>query len=221
MTAGVSSDLVDQRLGLAGAVPLREVGVVTLTGLAVFVLLALTTYSPFDSAWTYSSSHSEVRNMVGSSGAYAADILLYLLGRIAYVIPALLVLFGVRLLTRRGEGFVWERAALRLAGALVTLCCLATLLSLHWPAGDLPAGVGGVIGTAFADAGRCLNRWVERGWPVAGASLPYSSSGVIAGILFEMRVWPRLKSVNSNGSPIACLAAAGFHPRLAVLSVPK
>ena len=160
MTAGVSSDLVDQRLGLAGAVPLREVGVVILTGLAVFVLLALTTYSPFDSAWTYSSSHSEVRNMVGSSGAYAADILLYLLGRIAYVIPALLVLFGVRLLTRRGEGFVWERAALRLAGALVTLCCLATLLSLHWPAGDLPAGVGGVIGTAFADAGLPLFHWV-------------------------------------------------------------
>jgi len=160
MTAGVTGELIEPRVGLAGAVPLREVGVVVLTGLAAFVLLALATYSPFDSAWTYSSSHSEVRNLVGSSGAYTADILLYLLGRIAFVIPALLILFGVRLLVRRGEDFVWERAALRLAGALVTLSCLATLLALHWPAGDLPAGVGGVIGTAFADAGLPLFHWV-------------------------------------------------------------
>ena len=160
MTMGVTGELVEPRLGLAGAVPLREVGVVILTGLAAFVLLALATYSPFDSAWTYSSSHSEIRNLVGSSGAFAADILLYLLGRIAFVIPPLLVVFGVRLLVRRGEEFVWERAALRLAGALVTLCCLATLLALHWPAGDLPAGVGGVIGTAFADAGLPLFHWV-------------------------------------------------------------
>ncbi len=160
MTVGVSGELVEPRMGLAGAVPLREVGVVILTGLAAFVLLALTSYSPFDSAWTYSSSHSEIRNLVGSSGAYSADILLYLLGRIAFVIPPLLVIFGVRLLVRRGEEFIWERAALRLAGALVTLCCLATLLALHWPAGDLPAGVGGVIGTAFADAGLPLFHWV-------------------------------------------------------------
>jgi len=160
MTAGVSEDLIEARFGLAGAVPLREIGVVVLTGLAAFVLLALSSYSPFDSAWTYTSSHSEVRNTVGSLGAFAADILLYLLGRIAYAVPVLLVLFGVRLLMRRGEDFVWERAALRLAGALVTLCCLATLLALHWPAGDLPAGVGGVIGTAFADAGLPLFHWV-------------------------------------------------------------
>lgn len=160
MTAGVTGELIEPRLGLAGAVPLREVGVVILTGLAAFVLLALVTYSPFDSAWTYSSSHSEIRNLVGSSGAFAADVLLYLLGRIAFVIPPLLVIFGVRLLIRRGEEFVWERAALRLAGSLVTLCCLATLLALHWPAGDLPAGVGGVIGTAFADAGLPLFHWV-------------------------------------------------------------
>ena len=160
MSASLSSDLSEQRLGIAGAVPLREVGVVILTGLAAFVLLAVVSYSPFDSAWTYTSSHSEVRNMVGSSGAYAADILLYLLGRIAYVIPVVLILFGVRLLLRRGEGIVWERAALRLAGALVALCCLATLLALHWPAGDLPAGVGGVVGSAFAEAGLPLFHWV-------------------------------------------------------------
>ena len=160
MSASLSSDLSEQRLGIAGAVPLREVGVVILTGLAAFVLLAVVSYSPFDSAWTYTSSHSEVRNMVGSSGAYAADILLYLLGRIAYVIPVVLILFGVRLLLRRGEGIVWERAALRLAGALVALCCLATLLALHWPAGDLPAGVGGVVGSAFAESGLPLFHWV-------------------------------------------------------------
>ena len=160
MTAGVSSESPGSRLGLASAVPLREVGVVILTGLATFVLLAMISYSKFDSAWTYTSSHTEVRNMVGSSGAYAADILLYLFGRIAYAIPLVLVLFGVRLLLRRGEGFAWERAALRLAGALVMLCCLATLLTLHWSAGDLPAGIGGVIGEAFADAGLPLFHWV-------------------------------------------------------------
>ena len=146
--------------GLAGAVPLREVGVVVLTGLATFVLLAVLSYSPFDSAWTYTSSHSEVRNMVGTSGAYAADVLLYLFGRMAYAIPLVLILFGVRLLVRRGEPWAWERVALRLTGALFALCALATLLELHWPAGDLPAGVGGVIGAAIAGAGLPLFHWV-------------------------------------------------------------
>ncbi len=160
MTAGASSDMPNSTVGLAGAVPLREVGVVVLTGMAVFVLLAVMSYSPFDSAWTYTSSHTEVRNMVGRSGAFAADILLYLLGRIAYVIPLVLVLFGVRLLLRRGEGWAWERAVLRVAGALVGLCCLSTLLALHWPSGNLPAGVGGVIGTALSDVGMPLFHWV-------------------------------------------------------------
>lgn len=160
MTAGVSSDMPNSSTGLAGAVPLREVGVVLLTGMAVFVLLAVLSYSPFDSAWTYTSSQTEVRNMVGRSGAYAADILLYLLGGIAYVIPLVLVLFGVRLLLRRDEGWAWERAVLRVVGALLGLCCLSTLLALHWPAGDLPAGVGGVIGSALSDAGMPLFHWV-------------------------------------------------------------
>jgi len=74
MTAGVSSDMPNSTVGLTDAVPLREVGVVVLTGMAVFVLLAVLSYSPFDSAWNYQSSHPEIRNMVGRSGAYAADI---------------------------------------------------------------------------------------------------------------------------------------------------
>jgi len=160
MTAGVSSDMPNSTVGLTDAVPLREVGVVVLTGMAVFVLLAVLSYSPFDSAWNYQSSHPEIRNMVGRSGAYAADILLYLLGRIAYVVPLVLVLFGVRLLLRRAEVWAWERAVLRCVGALAGLCCLATLLTLHWPAGDLPAGVGGVIGSALADVGMPLFHWV-------------------------------------------------------------
>ncbi len=160
MTAGVSSNMRNSNVGLADAVPLREVGVVVLTGMAVFVLLAVMSYSPFDSAWNYQSSHPEIRNMVGRSGAYAADILLYLLGRIAYVVPLVLVLFGVRLLLRRAEVWAWERAVLRCVGAFVGLCCLATLLTLHWPAGDLPAGVGGVIGSALADVGMPLFHWV-------------------------------------------------------------
>ena len=162
-----------QNMSLANAVPVREASVVVLGGLALFFLLAILSYSPFDSAWTYQSEHTDVRNLVGRSGAFAADLLVYLLGRVAYVVPFVLVFFGVRLLRSKERLWSWPRVALRIAGVIGALVCCAALLSLHWPAGMLPAGVGGVLGRALVTNGMPLFNWI-------GLSLLLSTALLVA-----------------------------------------
>ena len=145
---------------LGNLLPVREASVVVLGGLALFFLLAIGSYSPFDPAWSYQTEQAEVRNLVGRSGAYAADLLVYAFGRVAYVIPLVLVFFGVRLVLGKDQQWSWARAALRGLGVLIALVCCSALLSVHWPYGSLPAGVGGVLGRALANVGMPLFNWV-------------------------------------------------------------
>ncbi|HAG70754.1 MAG TPA: cell division protein FtsK, partial [Gammaproteobacteria bacterium] len=59
--------------------------------LAIFILIALVSYSPGDPAFMTTGSSIEVSNAVGVSGAMVADILLHLMGYLAYGFPAFLV----------------------------------------------------------------------------------------------------------------------------------
>lgn len=56
--------------------------------LGLFLLACLLDYSAFDAAW--SKSHAAgARHFLGQTGAYVADILLYIMGYCAYILPAL------------------------------------------------------------------------------------------------------------------------------------
>jgi S-DNA-T family DNA segregation ATPase FtsK/SpoIIIE len=74
-------DTVVQRLSKEGAL-------IAYFLLAIFILIALLSYSSGDPAFMTTGSSTEVSNAVGVSGAMVADILLHLVGYLAYGFPA-------------------------------------------------------------------------------------------------------------------------------------
>ena len=67
---------------------LRECAFIALGVIAIVVFAALATYNPQDPAYTTSGDSSVVHNRVGPVGAWLADVLFFLFGRPAYLLPA-------------------------------------------------------------------------------------------------------------------------------------
>jgi S-DNA-T family DNA segregation ATPase FtsK/SpoIIIE len=69
---------------------LREVVLVFVGALALFLLLALASYHETDSAWSYRSGDLVIQNSAGKIGAYSADMILSFLGFFGFLMPFLL-----------------------------------------------------------------------------------------------------------------------------------
>jgi S-DNA-T family DNA segregation ATPase FtsK/SpoIIIE len=138
--------------------PLREVGLIGLGALAVYLLLALASYSSNDPAWSLRGSGLTVENLVGRSGAWVADVLFSLFGLISYLIPIGFGFAAYR--TLKLVQWDWPRLSLRVAGWLIVLLCGAVLLNMHVAPAGLPAGPGGMIGSWLATIGMPLFNWV-------------------------------------------------------------
>ena len=143
-------------------VPVREIGMVALLALAVYVLLAIGSYSPLDPAWTFAGSGLTVSNLVGRVGALIADVALLAFGWAAYLLPAGLGVSSVLLFRTRGSReWSWASALVRCGGFVAVVVSTCLLLRLHVEAGQpLPAGPGGAIGDGIARAGLPLLNWV-------------------------------------------------------------
>src|SRR5581483_730921 len=122
---------------------LREAGGLVLLTLAFIGATALATWSVQDPSLSH-ATNAPIHNLVGASGAVAADLLMQLLGIASVVCVLLTGILGWRLVTHRPlyrEGWrilLWFVAAV-LAAAFAS--CLPKTAS--WP---LPTGLGGVIG---------------------------------------------------------------------------
>ena len=125
---------------------LRELG-----GLALFVIVgiaaaALATWSVNDPSLSYATS-APVHNLLGATGAIAADLAMQLFGlaTIAIILPP--AFWGWRFFTHR----VLDRLRWRVAAWITGLALSAAFASCltrtpHWP---LPTGIGGVAGDAL------------------------------------------------------------------------
>ena len=129
---------------------LREGALLILGAVAIFLLISLLTYQVSDPGWSNSGAYTHIENAGGLIGAWLADILLYLLGYLAYLFPVMVGYSGW--LVYRGRtptgGIDLHILAVRWAGFLLTVgagCGLATLES-GGVNGGLPAGAGGVLG---------------------------------------------------------------------------
>ncbi len=143
------------------SVPLREIGLIGLSAGALFVLLAIASYSPTDPSFSFSGNGGEVQNLVGKSGAWFADLMLYLLGLVAYVLPVALVVIGVRLVLSPSPQFSWVLASVRGLGWLGLIISSCVLMQLHYQVSfALPAGVGGVLGQWLGQLGLPVFGWV-------------------------------------------------------------
>ncbi len=141
--------------------PVREIGLVLVLAIAVFLFLAIASYHPTDPAFSFSGRGGEIQNLVGTSGAYLSDLVLYLFGWVAYLIPVALLIVGGRLIRGRGQTVDALVVAIRCAGwlALIISCCL--LLDLHSASGaGLPAGAGGIFGEWLSVQGLLVFGWV-------------------------------------------------------------
>jgi S-DNA-T family DNA segregation ATPase FtsK/SpoIIIE len=69
--------------------------------IAIFVLLALVSYSPSDPSFSYAKEKTEIANWMGIIGSYLADGLFIAFGIAAFILPLFLVEYGVGFLRRR------------------------------------------------------------------------------------------------------------------------
>ena len=125
--------------------PVREISLIVLGSSALFLFLAIGSYSPDDPGFSFASGQSEARNLVGVSGAYFADLVLYLFGFVAFLIPLSLAVAGARLLFSNEVS--WTIFTVRLSGWAALIVASCVILDLHLAVEHtLPAGDGGVFG---------------------------------------------------------------------------
>jgi S-DNA-T family DNA segregation ATPase FtsK/SpoIIIE len=134
---------------------LREGALLILGAMAIFLLVSLATYNPEDPGWSNSGTYSQIYNAGGLVGAWLADVLLYLLGYLAYLFPLMIGYSGWLVYRDHtpGGGIDLHVLAVRWSGFLLTVgagCGLATLEAGANNAG-LPAGAGGVLGNVIGN----------------------------------------------------------------------
>ena len=129
---------------------LREGALFLLLALAAYLLLSLLTYSPSDPGWSYSAKVKEIHNAGGITGAFFADITLYLFGYLAYLIPVMIAIGAWQAYAwQRTSGKVhWGVLSLRFIGFVATVVAGGALATMHFRAfpGTVPLTSGGVLG---------------------------------------------------------------------------
>ncbi len=119
--------------------------------LALYVSVALITWSADDPVGLQAFSGVEVRNLMGALGTFIGDSLLLVFGFAVWIIPIVLVYIGAHLIRRESSSYDWWRI-LRMALAwlmlLVAASGLAELSLL--PDGALRLGAGGLLGSLIS-----------------------------------------------------------------------
>lgn len=136
---------------------LADGGIIALASLCLYFILALGSYDTADPGWSYTGSNAAVTNLVGASGAWIADVLFFIFGYLAFIVPGL---FGLQayLITKKRNlpeslSIDWPIFAFRAACFLLALCAAAGLATLHFYESGmgLREGSGGVLGQLIAD----------------------------------------------------------------------
>jgi S-DNA-T family DNA segregation ATPase FtsK/SpoIIIE len=126
------------------------VGVLSVMG-SIYLILSLSTYYVRDPVpfFRITEPPEPVRNLGGITGAYISGWLIVFLGFAAYVIPALLIVFGIKRLLGRERHKIYL-----LGGCLFAISCsvLFSLLSetFHISLRAFPDGIGGLTGGGIA-----------------------------------------------------------------------
>jgi S-DNA-T family DNA segregation ATPase FtsK/SpoIIIE len=129
---------------------LNEASLIALIAICIYLCLALFSYDAADPGWSYTGTSEHVGNLVGLSGAWIADVLLFLFGFLAFLFPVLLLQRAWQLFREREKppGFDSTLFTVRFIGLLFTIAAGTGLASLHFYVSGqtLPAGSGGILG---------------------------------------------------------------------------
>lgn len=129
---------------------LREAGMLLSFALAIYLLVALISYDAGDAAWSHSGINDSIKNFGGAAGAWISDLLLYLFGLMAVLLPIMLFYNGVILVRTRNSSPEdrYSMLAVRWSGFAITLVAGCALASLHFSFqnGSMPLNAGGILG---------------------------------------------------------------------------
>ena len=123
--------------------------------LALFLLIALISYSPSDPAFFNTGVGSDVENSVGVYGAYISDILFQLLGHLAYAVPLILIykIYSAFKEAALEEKFSASLFAFQCLGFSLLIFSACGLSAIHFIVStELPYLSGGVIGALLVEA---------------------------------------------------------------------
>jgi S-DNA-T family DNA segregation ATPase FtsK/SpoIIIE len=127
---------------------LRESAIIAIAIVALVLLVALFTYSPDDPGFSFTGSSSAIHNRIGLIGAWLADVLFFLFGRPAFLLPLVLGATCVGLQQRlNAEPTSRANTLVRILGFVLVLVASCALTTLHWQPGVLRQSAGGVVGS--------------------------------------------------------------------------
>ena len=173
----------------------REVAIIALLTVVVYLLACLASYSPQDPAWSHATSDpAKLHNIGGKVGAYLADVTFWFFGYLAYAFPLLLLGVGWALFRdRQQESESALEPALRLIGGVAFFIGGTGLAYLHFSGpSELPAGAGGILGMGIASP-------LMRGFSFPGATLLLLALFLIAITLATGLSWFKLMDTIGRG----------------------
>jgi len=127
----------------------RETALFILGAIAVYMFIALISYSPTDPGWSHTGNSGQVSNLGGGFGAWFADLTLHGFGYVAFFFPLLIGVAGWRNYQQRHRPAVSiQRRLVGAAGFALTIIGGCGLENLHFAemAADMPFAPGGLVG---------------------------------------------------------------------------
>nr|WP_033422130.1 DNA translocase FtsK [Psychromonas hadalis] len=135
---------------LSAVQKLFEVGVIMTLFSAIFITIALLSFSPVDPSWSQQQWVAEIQNAGGRVGAWTADVLFYAFGLLAYFIPFVVSVLAWVLFWKPkfSLDIDYLNLSLRIIGFIFSIFSLSGLASLnfndfhYYPSGGL---IGDII----------------------------------------------------------------------------
>ena len=166
---------------------LREGALIALLAGALLAGISLLSYDAGDPGWSHTGDGGAVRNAIGPTGAWLADVSLSLLGWMAYLFPILIGWRAWRILRDRNARFHAPLFALRVAGLGLLLLAGAAIATLCFEQSQqpLPFSNGGIIGAA-------VSAFMEKGLGYVGATILLLALFAIGVTVFTGMSWLKL-----------------------------
>jgi DNA segregation ATPase FtsK/SpoIIIE, S-DNA-T family len=173
------------KVSLLDPARLSELSGFLLCVVGLLALLSLASYHPFDPSLNTAPATSQPFNWIGLWGSYTADALFQVLGWVAYLVPVVFFVVGIRLLLVRPFQSPWSK----IVGMALLMGSLAGLLELfpRTPAvGGLARGAvrgSGLLGYLVAIA--LLDAFNRLGAVIVAAALLLSSLFLVTRFSFS------------------------------------
>ena len=122
--------------------------------MALYLTIALLSYSPSDPGFTTTGSGEDVANAVGVYGAWMADALLHVFGYLAFGFPLLLTqkVYTSFREEKLSAEFSWAMFGFRAFGYSLLILASCGLATIHFEVSeDVPFIAGGVLGSVVVD----------------------------------------------------------------------